>query len=39
MSAMGWPAKKEQKVLQVYAVDIYTRKREPQYPKKGFSYG
>jgi hypothetical protein len=33
-SAMGWLAKIEQKVLQVYTVEIYIRKRELQFPKK-----
>ncbi len=31
---MGWPAKKNKSYLQVYTVDIYTRKREPQFPKR-----
>jgi hypothetical protein len=33
-SAMGWPVKREQKVFtSIY--NAYTRKREPQFPKKG----
>jgi hypothetical protein len=32
-SAMGWPAKREQKVLQVYTVDIY-KKEGTTVPKK-----
>ncbi len=31
---MGWPVKKNKRYLQVYTMDIYTRKREPQFPKR-----
>jgi hypothetical protein len=30
----GLAGQKEQKFLQVYTVDIYTRKREPHFPKR-----
>jgi len=35
----GLAGQNKQKVLQVYTVNIYTKKRELQFPQKAISYG